>query len=151
MTNFFYSIYQNKILWICFAAYLSAQILKVIFVLCEEKRLDFTRFVGAGGMPSSHSAFVTALATAVGMTQGFDSALFAVCVCFAAVVMYDASGVRRAAGEQAKVINKIIFNFNSDDNPDNNISAHLKELLGHTPFQVAAGSVLGVAVALILI
>lgn len=95
-------------------------------------------------MPSSHSAFVTSLATAIGMTVGFDSVLFALSFAFAMIVMYDASGVRRAAGKQAKVLNAILEDLNRRElHPE-----RLRELLGHTPFEVVVGALLGILIAL---
>ena len=93
-------------------------------------------------MPSSHSSFVCALATSVGIKNGFDSSLFAICFVLAVVVMYDAAGVRRAAGFHAVIINKIMAGLNIKDEK-------LKELLGHTPIQVGAGAILGIIVAFV--
>ena len=89
-------------------SWFAAQVLKVILVLISSKRLDFGRFIGSGGMPSSHSALVCSLTTAIGCTEGVSSGLFAVCVVFSLVVMYDAAGVRRAAGQQAKILNRLV-------------------------------------------
>lgn len=95
-------------------------------------------------MPSSHSAFVTSLATGVGLVEGFDSTLFALAAVFALIVMYDAAGVRRAAGKQARVLNAIIEDLNRRElHPE-----RLRELLGHTPVEVVAGARLGVLVAI---
>ena len=99
---------QNEILWISVLAWFIAQVLKVIFVFLQRKKLDFRRLVGSGGMPSSHSSFTVALAMSVGFKCGFSSIEFAICVCFALVVMYDAAGVRRSAGQQARILNKIV-------------------------------------------
>ena len=96
-------------------------------------------------MPSSHSAFVTSLATVAALSRGFDSLEFAICVIFASIVMYDAAGVRRAAGKQARVLNQIIEN-----DGDINIQEKLVELLGHTPVEVLAGGVVGVLMAIAL-
>ena len=94
-------------------------------------------------MPSSHSAFVTSLATGVGLTEGFDSTLFALAAVFALIVMYDAAGVRRAAGKQARVLNAIIEDLNRRElHPE-----RLRELLGHTPVEVLAGALLGILIA----
>ncbi|MBR4720353.1 MAG: divergent PAP2 family protein [Clostridia bacterium] len=128
-------------------SWFTAQVLKVIFTLIEKKRLDFRRFVGSGGMPSSHSAFVTSLATAVGLQNGFSSTDFAICTVFALVVMYDAAGVRRAAGQQARILNKLVEQWEKSDFSDTD--KHLKELLGHTPKEVFAGALLGIAIALV--
>jgi len=128
-------------------SWFTAQVLKVIFTLIEKKRLDFRRFVGSGGMPSSHSAFVTSLATAVGLQNGFSSTEFAISTVFALVVMYDAAGVRRAAGQQARILNKLVEQWEKSNFSDTD--KHLKELLGHTPKEVFAGALLGMAIALV--
>lgn len=141
-------IFNNKILLCAILGWFSAQLLKVIIVLITEKKFDIRRFVGSGGMPSSHSSFVVALTTAVGYETGFDSAMFAVCIVFSFVVMYDAAGVRRAAGKQARVLNLIIENF-GHDSPEI-MGERLKELLGHTPVQVFAGAVLGILISVLM-
>lgn len=128
-------------------SWFTAQVLKVIFTLIEKKRIDFRRFVGSGGMPSSHSAFVTSLATAVGLQNGFSSTEFAISTVFALVVMYDAAGVRRAAGQQARILNKLVEQWEKSDFSDTD--KRLKELLGHTPKEVFAGALLGMAIALV--
>ena len=145
--DFFTQLYFNQTLWTTVLAWFVAQLLKVILVLMTQKKFDFHRFVGSGGMPSSHSSFVTSLATMVGFQYGFDSALFAICFVLALVVMYDASGVRRAAGKQATVLNQIIEHW--DDAPEIQ-SERLKELLGHTPLEVVAGAILGIVIAIIM-
>ncbi len=138
---------SSSILVTTIIAWFTAQVLKVIFVLIKNKKIDFSRFVGSGGMPSSHSAFVVSLAASVGLVDGFDSTLFAISVVIALVVMYDAAGVRRAAGQQAKTLNRIIEKWGKEDFSET--EKKLKELLGHTPTEVFAGAVLGVIVALI--
>lgn len=127
-------------------AWFVAQVIKVITVLIIEKKFDFSRFVGSGGMPSSHSAFVTSLAVAIGFSSGFSSELFSIAAVLALVVMYDAAGVRRAAGEQAKILNILIEEWGSQNYK--NTEVRLKELLGHTPMQVIAGALLGMAIAI---
>ena len=127
-------------------AWFAAQAIKVVIVLIKEKKIDFSRFVGAGGMPSSHSAFVTSLATAVGFSSGFLSELFSISSVLALIVMYDAAGVRRAAGEQAKILNELIEEWGKQN--FKNTEVRLKELLGHTPLQVIAGAILGIAIAI---
>ena len=124
-----------------------AQVIKVITSLIQNKRFDFRRFVGSGGMPSSHAAFVTSLAAAVGLTEGFGSTDFAVSTVFALVVMYDAAGVRRAAGQQARILNKLVEKWEKSDFSDTD--KHLKELLGHTPKEVFVGALLGITIALL--
>lgn len=138
---------SNDILMATILAWFIAQFLKVILVCIISRKLDFGRMIGAGGMPSSHSAFVVALAVSVGLEMGFDSALFAVCTCFALVVMYDAAGVRRSAGQQAKILNQLVDSWGRGNFDDT--EKRLKELLGHTPMEVFAGAILGLMVALI--
>lgn len=103
--------------------------------------------MGSGGMPSSHSTIVTCLALCTGLFEGFDTPVFALCCVLALVVMYDASGIRRAAGQQAKIINLIIDEWNESDPVEKQIK--LKELLGHTPIEVFAGAVFGALCAIL--
>lgn len=142
--NFFSAILSNKAIVIPVLAWFIAQTAKVLGVIIKERRLDFTRFVGSGGMPSSHSAFIVSLAAVVGKDYGWNSSIFGVSVAVALIVMYDAAGVRRAAGKQAKVLNKIIFSSTDKHQFDE----RLKELIGHTPFEVLIGAVLGVVLGL---
>lgn len=136
--------FKNSVLITAFIGWFIAQLLKVLIVSFKKGRIDFTRLVGSGGMPSSHSAFVVALAIKVGRLSGFDSVNFAIAFCFAMVVMYDAAGVRRAAGKQARVLNIII-----DDLMHNKFKHEkLKELIGHTPIEVLAGAILGFLIGL---
>lgn len=143
MTNFF----GSSILFTAILAWFVAQVLKVIIVLIHDKKLDFYRLIGSGGMPSSHSAFVVSLATGVGIKDGIDSTAFAIAFVLAFVVMYDAAGVRRAAGEQAKILNQIVEKWETDDLETK--GEKLKELLGHTPLEVFGGTLLGILVAFI--
>lgn len=140
-------ILNESILFTALIGWFVAQVLKVIFVLISSKKVDFTRFVGSGGMPSSHSAFVVSLATAIGIKEGFGSSIFALAVVFALVVMYDAAGVRRAAGQMARKLNKLVEKWETED--DKNREKRLKELLGHTPIEVFAGAVLGIVIGII--
>lgn len=128
-----------------------AQALKVLVVLLKEKRFDIRRMVGSGGMPSSHSSFVMALTTAVAFENGVGSPLFAVCAVLSFVVMYDASGVRRETGRQAAILNDIIDIIENigKDNPEV-FGKRLKELIGHSPVEVAVGAVLGVVLGVLL-
>ena len=119
-----------------------SQILKFIIDISINRRIDFRIFTTTGGMPSSHSAGVVALATTVGIISGFMSIMFAVAMGNALVVMYDAAGIRRASGKMAVSLNKIMDDFYNHDS--NLIGTRLKELLGHTPKQVFCGAVLGV-------
>ncbi|MEO0986299.1 MAG: divergent PAP2 family protein [Cyanobacteria bacterium J06639_14] len=138
-------ILDNRILIVALAACLIAQALKVVFDFAHHRKVNFRVLVETGGMPSSHSALVTALACGIGQTLGWASPAFAVTTVFAVIVMYDAAGVRQAAGKQAKILNQIIdelFREKPEFNED-----RLKELLGHTPVQVIVGSVLGLAIS----
>lgn len=139
--NFFDEILGNSVLWTAIAAWFVAQLIKVILVLITTKKLDLRRMFGSGGMPSSHSAIVSALSVSVGMVRGFNSPEFAICAIVSFVVMYDASGVRRAAGRHAKILNKLMDKTASADEK-------LKELLGHSPLEVFAGAVLGILLAI---
>ncbi len=142
------AILGNRILWTGLIAWFTAQLIKVLLTLMLQKKFDVHRFVGSGGMPSSHSAFMCAVSTAVGFQEGFSSSIFAISVCFTMVVMYDAAGVRRAAGKQAAVLNRIIEDmFTNGKGWDDE---KLKELIGHTPVQVVAGALLGVLIGVLL-
>ncbi|CUH94291.1 putative membrane protein [Propionispora sp. 2/2-37] len=144
MSEFITSLKQNNILISAFSAWMSAQILKVLFSFIKHREFNAERLIGAGGMPSSHTALVVCLASSVGFQEGFDSSLFAISVILAAIVMYDAAGVRNAAGKQAKVINRLVHQMRVQHTlPD----IKLKELLGHTPLEVLAGALLGFFVA----
>ncbi|HNW26639.1 MAG TPA: divergent PAP2 family protein [Candidatus Gastranaerophilaceae bacterium] len=123
-----------------FAA-LIAQIIKFLLHLIVKKKIDFKVFTTTGGMPSSHSAGVVGLSTAVGLISGFDSIIFAVSAGYATVVMYDAAGLRRASGKMATCLNKIMDDFYKHD--VQSAGGKLKELLGHTPVEVFAGALLG--------
>jgi hypothetical protein len=140
MSDFF----SNSILTATGWAWLVAQILKVIINSIRERRLNLWYMTTMGGMPSSHSATVAGLATAVGVREGFRSTLFAIALVFAFVVMYDAAGVRRAAMHQARILNQIIDEL-FQGHPIS--ETRLRELLGHTPFEVIVGAVLGAVVA----
>ena len=122
-----------------------AQGLKIPIHFLVEHKWDLRRFFGAGGMPSSHTAMVVAGTIMVGAMNGFDSALFAVSAVFSSVVMYDAAGVRRETGRQAEVINQILQDVLINGRPISDVE--LKELVGHKPIEVAAGAVLGLAIA----
>lgn len=121
-----------------FAAF-TAQIIKFFFFTITTKRINFKIFTTTGGMPSAHSAGVMGLSTAVGLIQGFQSIDFAICFGFAVIVMYDAAGLRRAAGKTAACLNKMVDDFYKHDLQS--ASGKLKELLGHTPFEVVVGAI----------
>ena len=141
-------IFTNRILWAAVISWAIAQILKIFTSLRTERRIDWSKIMGPGGMPSSHSAFVTSLAMGVGLSEGWDSAMFAVSFVFAAVVMYDAAGVRRAAGRQARVLNQLMTIMLKQGHVP---ATKLRELLGHTPFEVVMGALLGIAVAWLML
>ena len=138
---------QYKYLIVPMLVWFCIQVFKVIWDLVVTHKFDFKRILGAGGMPSSHSAVVCPLATLVGKYEGVDSALFGVAVILALVVMYDAAGVRRAAGKQAKLLNKLI---ETPGLTNLQVQEKLVEVLGHTPIQVVVGAIVGIAVGLIL-
>lgn len=141
-------ILSNRVLWIGVLSWFAAQFMKVVFTAILEKRWDFSRLLfGLGGMPSSHSAVVCGLATAVGIARGFYSVEFAMCTMLAFIVMTDAAGVRRSAGKQAALLNKIVQDMVAAGEWPT--TEKLKEMLGHTPFQVIIGGLLGVLIALL--
>ncbi len=138
----------NRVLLVAVVSWFVAQALKVVFTYIIERRWDLGRFFGLGGMPSSHSSVVCGIAVAAGIARGFYSTEFAIAFVLACVVMTDAAGVRRAAGKQAALLNKIVqdmiangFGFKFES---------LKELLGHSPFEVTIGALLGVAIAVMI-
>ncbi|MBQ9267087.1 MAG: divergent PAP2 family protein [Clostridia bacterium] len=140
------TIWNNKHLWIPIITWLIVQTLKLIIDLVKNKKLNVKRLWGAGGMPSSHSAIMTSLDTTIALTEGLESPLFALALIMTFVVMYDATGVRRAAGKQARVLNQII----ESDGKNINIQEKLIELLGHTPIEVFVGAFVGILLAIIL-
>ena len=140
----FYTEYRFLIVpivtWFCIQAF------KVIWDLVTTKKFNFKRIVGAGGMPSSHSAVVVSMATMIGRSSGINSSLFALSAIFAFVVMYDACGVRREAGKQAHILNEIV---NTPGLSQVEVNEKLVELVGHTPKQVIVGALIGLIVGLI--
>ena len=143
--GFISEIFNNKILGISMFACFLAQFLKIFTF--SEKKIKFSRNVSSGGMPSSHSSFETSLSTLVGMELGFNSMEFAIVAVFSIIIMYDASGVRRAVGKQAAVLNQIIDDLHHKKHIE---QKKLKELVGHTPIEVLFGALLGILTALIL-
>lgn len=139
----FAEILKNRPIWAAVLAWAIAQILKTILSFVKNDKLDLSRFYGSGGMPSSHSALVMALTFSLGKYQGFSSPFFAISVILALVVMYDAAGVRRAAGKQAALLNVLIHRQGITP------QEQLKELLGHTPLEVIAGATLGTVTGLL--
>ncbi len=137
-------IFFNQYFYIAFIAWLIAQLSKVVTNLVIEKRLNLYRLVGSGGMPSSHSSFVMGLSTSIGLDKGWDSASFAIALVFSLVIMYDASGVRRAVGKQAIILNTMLDDLSKHKHIE---QEKLKELIGHTPYEVLVGAILGIVIA----
>jgi uncharacterized protein len=130
------------------AAWIAAQGVKIVLHLATQRKLDLRFFLSTGGMPSAHSAFVSATAWGTGLLAGFDSPMFAVAVVFASIVMFDAQSVRWAASRQARLLNQIVDEL-FQGHPIS--EERLKELLGHTPFQVFAGAGVGILVAWLVV
>ena len=141
---------SNYIFCVSVISWFVAQVLKTIINLLVTKQLKLERLVGAGGMPSAHSAFVCSLTVATAKQCGLSSPMFAIAFALAAVVLYDAMGVRRAAGEQAKVLNQLSDLVFRNTKENYFVVKQLKELLGHTPLEVLAGAILGISIALLL-
>ena len=139
-------IHEYRYLIVTFGTWFFIQLFKLIYDLVTTKKFNFKRILGAGGMPSSHSAVVVALCTMVGKEYGINSAIFGIAVIFAFVVMYDAAGVRRAAGKQAKLLNKIV---QTPGLSGVEVTERLQEVLGHTPIQVFVGAFIGLIVGII--
>lgn len=139
-------IITNKYLLVPLALWFLIQTFKVITELIKTKKFNFKRIMGSGGMPSSHSAVVTSIAVLIGKDAGFDSMIFALSVIIACVVMYDAAGIRRAAGKQAALLNKIV---NTPGLTGLQVQERLVEVLGHSPFQVFVGALIGVIAGII--
>lgn len=139
-------IFYNHLLVNSLVAWASAQIIKTLLHAAIHKELDIHRLFGDGGMPSGHSATVTAMATTAALEYDLASPIFAIAAIFGIVVMHDAMGVRREAGKHAKVLNDLLISLSQDTPPEE----VLKEFLGHTPLQVCFGALLGFCVALLL-
>ncbi|MBI5699580.1 divergent PAP2 family protein [Candidatus Saganbacteria bacterium] len=146
--NLIQSLISNVPLVIGGSAFILSQILKIIIYYFKDKKLDLTHFFEAAGMPSTHSAMSSAMTLSIGVKSGFDSTFFAIAVVFTIIVMYDAMGVRFAAGQQAVVLNKIIEDIYSEKISE---KEKMKELIGHTPIEVFAGGTLGLAVAMVML
>ncbi|MFC1956344.1 divergent PAP2 family protein [Chloroflexota bacterium] len=138
-----YEIITNKVLIIPLCSWAIAQLLKVVVILIQKKQLDLRYLVGSGGMPSSHSAFVTSLATSIALLEGLGSVAFAISTIFALVVIYDAAGVRRSVGQQSVVLNRIIRELR-DHRPFVELGRDLREFVGHTQLQVIIGVFIGI-------
>ncbi|HEV8193007.1 MAG TPA: divergent PAP2 family protein [Ktedonobacterales bacterium] len=138
---------SNRVLWAAVAGWLAAQLIKTVANLVRTRQFKPSYIVASGGMPSSHSALVTGLATAVARMNGLGSTYFALAVVFAGVVMYDAAGVRRAVSKQAQILNRMMDDFFHERGLDVH---RLGELIGHTPVEVLAGALLGIAFGLLV-
>lgn len=138
--DFFLQLGRNRIFIVTLLVWFITQFIKVVSGVLREKRFDFKWLVGTGGMPSSHCAGATALATSLGLEYGFNSPMFAIGLVFAIVTMFDAQGARQAVGRQAVLLNRMFEDiyFKKPIKED-----RLRELIGHTPVQVLAGGVLG--------
>ncbi len=147
MANYILEFSKNYIFWTSASAWIIAQTIKVVLGVFREKRFNFRWFVGTGGMPSSHTAGVSALATSIGITYGFDSAIFAIALTFTLIVLFDAQGVRLASGRQAEILNKMLDDIYWKKKLDDK---KLKEFIGHTPVEVFAGAALGIVTSLLL-
>ncbi|MBQ1246497.1 MAG: divergent PAP2 family protein [Clostridiales bacterium] len=148
--DFLLQIITNKILIVGIVSWFLAQVFKCISNLILTKKFSIERLFGDGGMPSGHSATVVSVAVATGLYEGFDTAVFAVAMILAIVVMHDAMNVRYQAGKQAELLNAMADMFEKITGADLPNEEKLKELLGHTPLQVAAGCLLGIATAIIM-
>ena len=147
MNDFFKSILMNGALVTALISMGSAQIVKLFLYMPKEGRLNFHHLIEAGGMPSAHAAMVSALTVALGFTQGWDSPVFAAALIFSLVVMYDATGVRRASGLHGLALNKILDDLQIRDEL---LVKKFKEIMGHTPVEVLVGSIYGVLVAIFI-
>ena len=141
------SILSNKALWVPAAAWCVAQVMKVIIESIKDRHLNFSYLITMGGMPSSHAALVCALATTIAIVYGVSSAVFAISAFFALVVMYDAAGVRQTVSTQSTMLNRIVGEL-FKGNPE--FQQRVRELIGHTKFEVAAGAILGIVFAFLL-
>ena len=145
--NGFMQFIQNKYIYVPFLLWFGIQLFKLIYDLVKTKKFNFKRILGAGGMPSSHSAVVTSLTTLIGKYEGVGTPIFALSFIVAFVVMYDACGVRRAAGKQAALLNKLV---ETPGLTGVQVSEKLVEVLGHTPVQVLVGALIGIIAGLVI-
>ena len=149
---FFQDFFSNRTIIAIFFAWLFAQGIKTILYFVRNRSFDLERLYGAGGMPSSHSSMVMALTASVAKYCGAGSTEFAIALCFALIVIYDAMGVRRQAGEHAKMLNLITSMFQMQPGNEETKAKfnELKELLGHTPLEVLSGTVLGIIIGVVV-
>lgn len=146
--DFFTDLVSNYMLICAVSGYFLAQILKIVIGFIRDRKLDMKLMFASGGMPSSHASTVAALCISCARLHGVGSPLFAITFILASVVMYDAAGVRRAAGEHAKILNQLMKGLTSGD--PTLAEASLKELIGHTPLQVVMGALLGIALPFVI-
>lgn len=147
MKTLLYDFFHNYVLIVGLIAWFAAQFIKMILVLVRTRELKWERMVGSGGMPSSHSASICAIVVGIAKSMGVSSPLFALAFMMAAIVMHDAMGVRMEAGKHARIINVLRKKLDIKDIAN---EEQLKELLGHTTWQVLAGALLGIVIALII-
>lgn len=147
MENSLVDIFKSLYIWSPFCAWMLAQFTKMLCGFYRTRRLDFSYLMSTGGMPSAHSAMVAGLATIFGLTQGFRSPIFAMGLAFAMVTMFDASTVRRAAGQQARLLNEIVDELFTEHHLS---ERKLAELLGHTRLEVFMGMIVGILTAMLL-
>lgn len=140
-------LFDNRAFWSPFWAWFAAQATKMVLSFLKTRSIDFRYLVSTGGMPSAHSALASGLATSVGLSAGFDSPVFAVAMAFALIVMFDASTVRRAAGQQAGILNQIVDELFKHHHLS---EQKLAELLGHTRLEVFMGMLMGIVVAMLV-
>ncbi|MCP4653021.1 MAG: divergent PAP2 family protein [Candidatus Omnitrophica bacterium] len=143
MSDFWSEIFKNKVIWVSFLSWVIAQGAKIVRGVIKEKRFNFSWLLGTGGMPSSHSSAVTALAVCLGAELGFSSPFFALACIFALVTMFDAQTWRRSIGVQAKILNRIMDDIQEGRAIED---TKLKELVGHTPVEVFVGALIGVII-----
>ena len=148
MSLFWKDVFGNKIFWVTVLSWFTAQFIKIVIGAVRFRKFDFKWIVGTGGMPSSHAAGVCALATSIGLKQGFDSVLFAFAAIFAFVTMFDAQTSRRSIGVQARILNRIVDDLSHRRKVKED---RLRELIGHTPIEVLAGCVLGILIGLVFV
>ena len=142
--------FDNYILSVAMLSWLAAQVSKTLINFLLSGKMELERMYGAGGMPSAHSALVCSMTVAASRSEGLSSPIFALCFILAAIVMYDAMGVRHETGEQAKVLNKLIDDWLKEDEIGAEQWKKLKEKVGHTPFEVLSGALLGILIAVII-
>jgi len=144
MEPFLNEFIANKIFLAAAISWLVAQSIKVLLTFLVDKEIKLERMHGSGGMPSAHTATIVSASTAIGIVEGWSSSIYALSLIMAFIVMYDASGVRRSVGKQAKWLNDIIFDFYKHKHVE---EEKLKELIGHKPTEVVVGAILGIIIA----